>query len=106
MNEYDLIIDPCPMCGRYDGDMQEKLERREWERDRINLVLTGIKLCGDNGLSARQMDVFMARFYLGMESYEHIANNLGISKATVQTHLDRAMDKVTEIVKLMSYEND
>ena len=93
-------IEPCEMCGRYDGDMKEKWQVRKLEVDKMNLLLAGI-LFAQNATS-RQIELFMAKYYIGRESYSDIGRDFGISKQTVAETIDRSCDIITEIINKLS----
>ena len=89
-------IEPCEMCGRYDGDMKEKWQVRKLEVDKMNLLLAGI-LFAQNATS-RQIEIFMAKYYIGRESYSEIGRDFGISKQSVADAMDRACIAITNIL--------
>ncbi len=39
------------------------------------------------------------RFYLGKSKYEEIGNKFGMSVSTVQTHIDRSVEKIIKVVE-------
>jgi|TARA_R110002153_G_C13030800_1_gene468699 predicted DNA-binding protein YlxM (UPF0122 family) len=90
-------IEPCEMCGRYDGDNKEKWEKRENEISQINLILTGILFA--NKSTKRQEEIFLAKYYIGRENLTVIGDDFNISKSTVKEHLDRATDLISNIIK-------
>jgi|TARA_Y100000310_G_scaffold249715_1_gene255796 predicted DNA-binding protein YlxM (UPF0122 family) len=89
--------EPCPMCGRYDGDLKEKWEKREKEISQINLILAGIHFADKS--TKRQLEIFMAKYYHGRESLAQIADDFNISKITVKEHLDNAIDLLSDLIK-------
>ena len=88
------------MCGRYDGDMKEKWQVRELEVDKMNLLLAGI-LFAQNATS-RQIELFMAKYYIGRESYSDIGRDFGISKQAVADAIDRSCDIITNIINKLT----
>ena len=88
------------MCGRYDGDMKEKWQVRKLEVDKMNLLLAGI-LFAQNATS-RQIELFMAKYYIGRDSYSDIGRDFGISKQAVAKAIDRSCDIITEIINKLS----
>ena len=93
-------IEPCEMCGRYDGDMKEKWQVRKIEVDKMNLLLAGI-LFAQNATS-RQIELFMSKYYIGRESYSDIGRDFGISKQAVADAIDRSCDIITNIINKLT----
>ncbi len=88
------------MCGRYDGDMKEKWQVRKLEVDKMNLLLAGI-LFAQNATS-RQIELFMAKYYIGRDSYSDIGRDFGISKQAVADAIDRSCDIITNIINKLT----
>ena len=88
------------MCGRYDGDMKEKWQVRKLEVDKMNLLLAGI-LFAQNATS-RQIELFIAKYYIGRESYSDIGRDFGISKQAVADAIDRSCDIITNIINKLT----
>ena len=93
-------IEPCEMCGRYDGDMKEKWQVRKLDVHKMNLLLAGI-LFAQNATS-RQIELFMAKYYIGRESYSDIGRDFGISKQAVADAIDRSCDIITNIINKLT----
>ena len=89
-------VEPCEMCGRYDGDMKEKWQVRKLEVDKMNLLLAGIQFA--QNATHRQIEIFMAKYYIGRESYSEIGRDFGISKQSVADAMDRACIAITNIL--------
>tara|TARA_B100000902_G_scaffold245285_1_gene232229 strand:+ start:219 stop:512 length:294 start_codon:yes stop_codon:yes gene_type:complete len=89
-------IEPCEMCGRYDGDNKERWEIRKLEVDKINLLLAGVLFV--QNATSRQIELFMAKYYIGRESYSDIGRDFGISKQSVAKTIDRSCDIITDII--------
>jgi len=89
-------IEPCEMCGRYDGDHKDKWDIKELENDKMNLLLAGILFAQE--ATHRQIEIFMAKYYIGRESYSDIGRDFGISKQSVAKTIDRSCDIITEII--------
>ena len=62
----------------------------------MNLLLAGI-LFAQNATS-RQIEIFMAKYYIGRESYSEIGRDFGISKQSVADAMDRACIAITNIL--------
>lgn len=90
-------IEPCELCGRHDNDNKERWQVRELEVDKMNLLLAGI-LFSQNATS-RQIEIFMAKYYIGRESYSEIGRDFGISKQSVADAMDRACIAITNILE-------
>tara|TARA_R110000823_G_scaffold300730_1_gene421563 strand:- start:242 stop:541 length:300 start_codon:yes stop_codon:yes gene_type:complete len=90
-------IEPCELCGRHDSDNKERWQVRELEVDKMNLLLTGI-LFAQNATS-RQIEIFMAKYYIGRESYTQIGHDFGISRQSVADAMDRACIAITKILE-------
>lgn len=90
-------IEPCELCGRHDNDNKERWRVRELEVDKMNLLLAGI-LFSQNATS-RQIEIFMAKYYIGRESYSEIGRDFGISKQSVADAMDRACIAITNILE-------
>lgn len=90
-------VEPCELCGRYDGDHKESWRVRELEVDKMNLLLAGI-LFAQNATS-RQIEIFMAKYYIGRESYTQIGHDFGISRQSVADAMDRACIAITNILE-------
>mgnify|MGYP003646354617 FL=1 len=90
-------VKPCELCGRYDGDHKESWRVRELEVDKMNLLLAGI-LFAQNATS-RQIEIFMAKYYIGRESYTQIGHDFGISRQSVADAMDRACIAITNILE-------
>ena len=90
-------IEPCEMCGRYDGDHKERWDIKELENNKMNLLLAGI-LFSQNATS-RQIEIFMAKYYIGRESYSEIGRDFGISKQSAADAMDRACIAITNILE-------
>ena len=90
-------VKPCELCGRYDGDHKESWRVRELEVDKMNLLLAGI-LFAQNATS-RQIEIFMAKYYIGRESYTQIGHDFGISRQAVADAMDRACIAITNILE-------
>ena len=88
------------MCGRYEGDMKEKWQVRKLEVDKMNLLLAGI-LFAQNATS-RQIELFMAKYYIGRDSYSDIGRDFGISKQAVADAIDRSCDIITNIINKLT----
>jgi len=93
-------VEPCPMCGRFDGDSKEKWERREDEIDKINLILAGI-LFSDKA-TTRQKEIFMAKYYFSRGSLEQIGDDFDLNKMTVKEHLDKATDLLADTINTLT----
>ena len=89
-------IEPCELCGRHDNDNKERWQVRELEVDKMNLLLAGI-LFAQNA-THRQIEIFMAKYYIGRESYTQIGYDFGISKQSVAKTIDRSCDIITDII--------
>jgi len=90
-------VEPCPMCGRYDGDNKEKWEKRSVEINKMNLIVAGILFAEKS--TTRQKEIFMAKYYLERETLREIADDFNISHMTAKEHLDNATDLLTDIIK-------
>jgi len=90
-------IEPCEMCGRYDGDHKDKWDIKELENDKMNLLLAGILFAQE--ATHRQIEIFMAKYYIGRESYTAIGHDFGISRQSVADAMDRACINITNIIK-------
>ena len=93
-------IEPCEMCGRYDGDNKQRWEIRKLEVDKMNLLLAGV-LFAQNATS-RQIELFMAKYYIGRESYSDIGRDFGISIQAVAEAIDRSCDIITNIISKLT----
>ena len=85
------------MCGRYDGDLNDKWSRRDKETDKIRLILAGIMFKEKSTL--RQCEIFMAKYYHDRGSLSNIADDFNITKQVVKEHLDKATDLLTDLMK-------
>ena len=90
-------VKPCELCGRADGAHKESWRVRELEVDKMNLLLAGI-LFAQNATS-RQIEIFMAKYYIGRESYTQIGHDFGISRQSVADAMDRACIAITNILE-------
>ena len=90
-------VEPCPMCGRYDGDNKDRWEKRESEVSQINLIIAGILFTEKSTI--RQREIFLAKYYIGRDSLSLIGEDFGISKNTVKEHLDKATDLLSDLIK-------
>lgn len=90
-------VEPCPMCGRHDGDNIDKWNKRTNEINKMNLILAGILLAEKS--TTRQKEIFMAKYYFKRETLREIADDYNISPMTVKEHLDNATDLLTDIIK-------
>lgn len=93
-------IEPCEMCGRYDGDHKERWDIKELENNKMNLLLAGILFAQE--ATHRQIEIFMAKYYIGRESISDIGRDFGISKQTVAETIDRSCEIITKIIKRLS----
>ena len=93
-------IEPCELCGRHDNDNKERWQVRELEVDKMNLLLAGI-LFAQNA-THRQIELFMAKYYIGRESYSDIGRDFGIAKQTVAETIDRSCDIITNIINKLT----
>lgn len=93
-------IEPCEMCGRYDGDHKERWDIKELENNKMNLLLAGILFAQE--ATHRQIELFMAKYYIGRESYSDIARDFQISKQGVADAIDRSCEIITNIIKRLS----
>ena len=93
-------VEPCEMCGRYDGDHKDKWEIKELENDKMNLLIAGILFAQE--ATHRQIELFMAKYYIGRESYSDIARDFQISKQGVADAIDRSSEIITNIIKRLS----
>ena len=89
-------VEPCEMCGRYDGDHKDKWEIKELENDKMNLLIAGILFAQE--ATHRQIEIFMAKYYIGRESYTQIGHDFGISRQSVSDAMDRACIAITNIL--------
>ena len=96
-------IEPCEMCGRYDGDHKDKWQVKELESDKMNLLIAGILFAQE--ATHRQKEIFMAKYYIGRESYTAIAHDFGISRQSVADAMDRACINITNIIKRILWQN-
>tara|TARA_R110002020_G_scaffold352987_1_gene565953 strand:- start:7323 stop:7616 length:294 start_codon:yes stop_codon:yes gene_type:complete len=93
-------IEPCEMCGRYDGDHKDKWDIKELENNKMNLLLAGILFAQE--ATHRQIELFMAKYYIGRESYDEIGRDFEISKQSVAKTIDRSCDILTNIINKLS----
>jgi|DEB0MinimDraft_4_1074332.scaffolds.fasta_scaffold14267_6 hypothetical protein len=93
-------IEPCEMCGRYDGDHKERWDIKELENNKMNLLLAGILFAQE--ATHRQIELFMAKYYIGRESYDDIGRDFQISKQSVAKTIDRSCDILTNIINRLS----
>ena len=63
----------------------------------MNLLLAGI-LFAQNATS-RQIEIFMAKYYIGRGSYTQIGDDFGISRQSVADAMDRACIAITNILE-------
>ena len=93
-------VEPCEMCGRYDGDHKDKWDIKELENNKMNLLLAGILFAQE--ATHRQIELFMAKYYIGRESYDEIGRDFEISKQSVAKTIDRSCDILTNIINKLS----
>lgn len=81
------------MCGK--DDNYENVIQSDIEQHRIRLILIGRESV--RKLSRRENEIFDAYFLQGRINYQQIADDFNISKASVETYITRALQKIEHI---------
>ena len=88
---------PCPMCGRIEDLYLDIIKDKEHQKELIQAFLAGRK--SERKFSRRENEIFDAFYDLEIQDFDQIAYNFNISESSVVTYYNRAMDKLTVLLR-------
>ena len=84
------------MCGKEEDLYQDQLKKKERQNELMQAFLAGRR--SERKFSKRENEIFDAYYDLEIQDLNQIAYDFNISKATVRTYYNRAMEKFHAII--------